>query len=287
MRLLLAFILSTTAAFGCFIETHDQIVILNQGDDFSALVKNSDCSSQEQERFVDFARNAQGTITALTFNKIFPNTTLRPERVQIHSLSDQMAMHGLLPKHGQVITANRLNDRAFIALNRDQRFDLECPACTSVGENTVKFTIRDQLGLKHSTQWFKVRIGVPTKAYVATKVHQASLNPLDPSGFEIKTIITDRPQELAHAEMPLHFYKISRTLSPGEELKRGQISPVQLVRPGVEAHITVQDGGVLIKGIATPLSFGVYGETIKLKNNRSSRTIMGKVVDHNKVIVEL
>lgn len=287
MRFLLAFIFSTTAALGCFIETHDQVLILNQGDDFSALVKNSDCNGEVQGRFVEFARNAQGTITTYSFNKIFPGITLKPERVQFHSLADQMAMHGLLPKNGQVMSAARLNDHAFIALTNDQRFDLECPTCNSVGENTVKVTVRDNLGLKQATRWFKVTIGVPTKAYVSTKVHQATLNALDATGFEVKTIISDRPQELASTELPLHFYKVSRTIAPGEELKRSHISPVQLVRPGVEAHITVQDGGVLIKGIATPLSFGVYGETIKLKNSRSSRTIMGKVVDHNKVIVEL
>lgn len=287
MRFLLAFIFSTTAALGCFIETHDQVIILNQGDDFSALIKNSDCNSDIQERFVEFARNAQGTITTQTFNKIFPNTTLRPARVQFHSLNDQMTMHGLLPQNGQILTANRLSDSAFIALRNDQRFDLECPACNSVGENTVKLTIRDQLGQRHATKWFKVRVGVPTRAYVATKVHQASLNALDATGFEVKTIVSDRPQELAAADIPLHFYKVARTISPGEELKRSHISPVQLVRPGVEAHVTVNDNGIQIKGIATPLSFGVYGETIKLKNNRSSRTILGKVVDHNKVIVEL
>src|SRR5690606_5038522 len=163
----------------------------------------------------------------------------------------QMAMHGLLPNNGQIIGATRLNDRAFIALNNDQRFDLDCPSCTSVGESTVKLTVRDNLGIKQSTQWFKVTVGVPTKAYVATKVHQATLNALDAGGFEVKTIISDRPQELASTELPLHFYKVSRTITPGEELKRSHISPVQLVRPGVEAHITVQDGGVLIKGIAT------------------------------------
>lgn len=274
-------------ASACFIETYDQVLILSNEGDFSSLIKKSDCDNEELGRFVTFAQNAQGLVTAKIFNNAFPSINLRPARVQFHNLEEQLSMRGILPTEGRVVSAKRLNGNSVISFNSNQRLEFDCSSCPSTGDNTIKVTTRDSLGTAQATNWVGTSVGVPVKALVATKNHRASLKPIDATGFVEKTIISTKPQSLLNKSFPVHFYKLSKNISPGETLLRSQVSPVQLVRPGTEVRVTLKDAGITINGTAQPLSYGVLGQVIKLKNTRSSRIIWGKVVDTNSVVVEL
>lgn len=283
---LLTFFISF-ASHACFIKTHEQVLIVNKSDNYSKLVKSSDCNDETLRRFVNFAKAAQGTVSAHSFSQSFPGVTLEPSRVKFLTLEDQLSLRSILPNDGRVIEASRISGDGFISMSHDQRLDIECPTCSRAGESSVRVNIKDNFGAIQKTHWFKVTIGVPTQAFVATQTHKAGLLALDPKGFEMKTIFSAKPHQIVSSSTPLQFYKIARNLSAGEILETSNISPLQLVKPGVEAQVTVTDKNVTINGTATPLSYGVWGETIKLKNTRSSRIIMGKVVDHNKIVVEL
>tara|TARA_R110000868_G_scaffold132566_4_gene343745 strand:- start:2932 stop:3774 length:843 start_codon:yes stop_codon:yes gene_type:complete len=271
----------------CSIETFDQVLILSQEGDFSNLIKKSDCDREQLGRFVNFAKNAQGPVQAHVFKNTFKDIAISPDKVVFRTLDDELSRRGILPTEGKILEAKRLSGLSALTLNKNQYLDLDCASCPSTGENTIRVRIRDYLGTNQSTHWITAEIGVPTKALVATKNHSAGLNAIDTSGFEQKNVYSSKPNQLLSANLPLHFYKLSKAIAPGETLLKSQVSPLQLVRPDTDVSVLIQDGAITIHGSAKPLSYGVHGQRIKLKNSRSSRIIWGKVVDTNKVVVEL
>lgn len=283
----LLFTFFSQSSFTCEIETYAQIVILDTSADHSRLIKNTNCANEELSSFINFVQTAQGTVSAQAFQQILPGVELKPSRIRFYNLQAQMNSHSLLPNEAQIVQASQINGQSFIAANAHEQIDFECQSCPAAGEHTLKISVRDVLGGKKTDHWAKVNIGVPVTAFVATRAQQAHLNALQSDGFEIKTIISTNPQEILNSETPIHFFKLSRAISPGETLKRSIVSPIQLVRPGVTSALTVRDSNIVLNGFALPLSYGVWGEVIKLKNQKSSRIIMGKVIDHNKVVVEL
>lgn len=284
---LIFFISFVQSALACTIETYSHILILNKNESYTNIIKKSDCTKDILGQFATFASAAQGTISSDSFQRSFPGITLKPDRVRFSSLEEYLEQRAFLPKEGRLINVSKLNGSGVIVIAEGQRFDVSCDTCPSTGVNTLKLVMRDNLGQQLNTHWLKVEIAIPAKAFVAKRHFPASFDGLDPTGFEIKTILTSKPQSLASTNAPIQFFKLSRSLAPGAVLERDNISPVQLVRPGSEVSVIISDGNVLINGSAAPLSYGVWGESIKLKNIRSSRIITGKVVDYNKVIVEL
>lgn len=271
----------------CFIETYDKILILSDGANNSKLIKRSDCDSSTLADFASFASKAQGRISQRFISKALPKVKLIPSEVTFLNITEQLNIRSILPRDGRVTKARKINGEGFIGLTKDQRFDIDCSSCPSIGEHTLKIVIKDTLGQVKETQWVKAAIGVPTRALVAKRSVTATLGAINASDFAVKTIISEQPQKLLPADFPLHFHKISRSLSGGELLTRANVSPLQLVRPGVPAQVTIKGSGITVSGSASPLTYGVWGEVIKLKNTNSQRVIMGKVVDHNKVVVKL
>tara|TARA_R110000868_G_scaffold100128_1_gene275353 strand:+ start:18045 stop:18917 length:873 start_codon:yes stop_codon:yes gene_type:complete len=285
---LLTILFSFSASAGsCFIETYDQILILSKQGDFSNLVKKSNCNNEQLGRFIVFAQNAQGPVQSFVFSNTFKDISITPQKVVFRTLDDELSRRGILPTEGKILEAKRLSGLSALTFAKDQKLDLDCASCPSTGENTIRIRIRDSLGSSQSTHWITTEIGVPTKALVATRSHAPGLNAIDPSGFVQKNIYSSKPNQLLSAAIPLHFYKLSKTIAPGETLFKSQVSPMQLVRPDTDVNVLIQDGAITINGSAKPLSYGVLGQRIKLKNSRSSRIIWGKVVDTNKVVVEL
>jgi len=273
--------------FACSLETHHQILILNKTENLKKIIKKSDCDQETLAQFAQFASNANGVIGPRVFSQLFKNVTISPAKVRFISLNDKLRDSDLLPKDARLEEVKKLNGSAVVVADHDQRLEITCSGCPSVGDNTLRITLRDQLGQELQSHWVQASIAVAINTLVANTTIPSGLAALTPSHFTRKTIYSTKPHALVNSNLPIHFYKISRPLVAGEALEKSFISPVQLVRPGAQVQVTVRDNNILLHGMAVPLGHGVYGQRIQLKNLKSSRIISGTVVDHNKVLVEL
>lgn len=271
----------------CTLSTHAKILILSNDGDFSKLIKSSDCNDQSISSFVSFARNARGQIKPALLSKLFPEITFSPSTINFVSLQEALENKSLLPNEASLISASKLNRSSLIGLEDDQRLELECRSCPTTGMHNIKISIRDNLGQYLSTEWVKAEVGVPVKALVSNSTQTPTFKAIDPRQFIVKTIISSNPQSLVQPNTPVQFFKFSKTINSGEVLQKDHISSMQLVRPGTQAKVLIKDGTITINGFADPLSYGIYDQTIKLKNSKSSKIFWGKVIDNNSVVVEL
>ncbi|PIP91092.1 MAG: hypothetical protein COW79_03310 [Bdellovibrionales bacterium CG22_combo_CG10-13_8_21_14_all_38_13] len=290
MRLIFSFLLifsSSVFSNDCTLSTHAKVLILSNDGDFSNLIKKSNCNDQSVSNFVNFARNARGHIKPTLLAKLFPEITFSPTSIEFVSLQEALENKSLLPNEASLMSATKLNRSSLIGLENDQRLELECRSCPTTGFHNIKISIRDNLGQYLSTEWVKAEVGVPVKALVSNSTQTPTFKAIDPSLLITKTIISSNPENLVRAKTPVQFFKFSKTINSGEVLQKDHISSLQLVRPGTQARVLIKDGTITINGFAEPLSYGIYDQTIKLKNSKTSKIFWGKVIDNNSVVVEL
>ncbi len=277
----------TSFANDCNIETHKKVLILSQEGDFSQLIKKSDCNTETNASFVNFSRNARGIVKNQLLSKLFPNVQFNPEEIEFVTLQDLLDAKALLPKEGSIIKASKFSRSSIFGVDKDQRIEVECRSCPSAGHHSIKISHRDSLGQYLKTEWIKAEVGVAVRALVSKTTQIAKFAAIEPNTLISKTIISSNPQNIVSPSTPIQFYKFSKTLNSGETLKRDHISPLQLVRPGTQAKVLIKDGSITINGFAEPLSYGIYDQSIKLKNSKTSKIFWGKVIDNNSVVVDL
>ena len=83
------------------------------------------------------------------------------------------------------------------------------------------------------------------------------------------------------------FFKPTKTLKKGVPLLKRNLVPVKLVRSFAPVKIILSNKGIKLSGIAIAKKGGHYGEVIPLKNKKGKRIIFGKIIDFNKVKIEL
>lgn len=81
--------------------------------------------------------------------------------------------------------------------------------------------------------------------------------------------------------------RLTRNLTQGEPILRAHLSEPVMVKRGSLVTVVVEEGALRISTRGIALENGGEGETIRVKNMSSQRTIFGKVVDSATVRVDL
>ena len=85
----------------------------------------------------------------------------------------------------------------------------------------------------------------------------------------------------------LKFYKTNKPLRTGEILKLSDLNAINLVRAGLKTDVVLENQMVRIKTQGICRSNGTIGELVEVYHAQKNKKYLGRVVDINKVLVEL
>ena len=85
----------------------------------------------------------------------------------------------------------------------------------------------------------------------------------------------------------LKFYKTNKPLKAGEILKKSDLNAVNLVRAGLKTDVVLENQMVRIKTSGISRGNGTIGELVEVYHPQKNKKYLGKVIDINKVLVEL
>ena len=159
--------------------------------------------------------------------------------------------------------------------------DISCNDCKKLGKNKVKVSVND------SVKWFEIEVLKPITAVVAKKELGLSYKSINSSSVEEKTIYTSDDKSIFKDFKQVSFYKTNKIISPGEVIKKRDLSPINLVTYGVPVKITLDSNGIKLTGTATPLSTGKLQDFIKVRNTKTKKVFTAKIIGLNEVKVEL
>ena len=182
---------------------------------------------------------------------------------------------------------NSLNGIKSLGLVEGEQLKANCESCTSFGEKNVKIDIVNPLQNTTRTVWFSSRIMAKIKIFKAKRNLSFQQGHLDADDFYTDEIFTSNPENALTSLNNIQFYKANRTIVQGSVVSNLDLQAVNLISFGTPVNVTLKNQNINLQRTAMPTRSALFGETIELRNPNNNKIIAGKVVDYNKVVIEL
>ncbi len=285
MKLLLSFVLLfSLPAFACEYTGLDGILVTKKDIKTEELPLKG-CSPEEQEMFKNTLVNLEGNISAFQLNEIlgFANFKLNQDRLIITSLN-KMTRQQLALKDNIHVSA-RNNSPALISFQSHDHLSLFCNGCLYGENQTLTLHVKNILG---ETAQKLINVDFRT-LFTAYRVLGATAAFAQIPSDNIEVVQTDSIPHTSFLEDPAHlkFYQTNKALKAGELIKMSDLSPSRIIKAGIRSELILENKFIKIKTHGIPRSSGVIGEFVEVYHPEKKKKYYGKVIDINKVHVDL
>ena len=262
---------------------------LNSND----IIKESSCEINVSLKLSQIISNSSGT-TGTDFlkkelEKEFLNYEIEiiPKKLSLFELN--IAFRDQLMVNGNFFFDNTksLNAIRSIGLTEGEQLKIYCESCNSLGEKNVKIDITNILKNSTRTLWFSTQAMAKVKVFKAKRTLSFQQKNLQPEDFYSEEIFTTNPDNAVTSISDINFYKPNRTILQGTTVSNLDLQPVNLINFGTPVTVILKTQNIYLQRKAMPLRSAQLGETVELKNPNSNKIMAGKVIDYNKVVIEL
>ncbi|MFT6068646.1 MAG: flagella basal body P-ring formation protein FlgA [Bacteriovoracaceae bacterium] len=279
----------------CSIESYDKIYYIptKGAKNHKSLIKDSDCPSSIQSAFISKIYQSSGLLTSkvLNYDSKFKKSgyivNLIPNRIRVSNLKDSLKEKFNLGSLWSFSKLKFVNKLTTLGLSKEDTLSFGCEFCHTTGEKNISLVIYNPIKNYSKTYWASATVLVSTKVLVPNRSISPSEPQLTPSDFKLKSLSVTRPEKYFTNIEQLVFYKVNKPISANDGLLFTDLVPVNLVSAGTPTKIILRSKTLQVEGTAIPSQSGKFGEVIRLRNPKTKRMITGKVVDFNKVMVDL
>lgn len=277
-------ILSTTVMADCKLETFDRIIKINKNQD-QKIIKSTDCSQQVQQTFMSFISSASGSLNAAHLRRYFKQESQIDIEITPSSFTVS-TMKGLIEeniKEGGIIvkSVTSLLSQSSLNLNQSDNLTIDCKNCKKPGQKNIVALVNNK------KIWLNALIHRERTAYVLARSLVNLNQKLDASYFK-QVKIADNGNTLFFNDINnIRFYKPTKLLRAGDTVKKYDLRSRVLVKFGQKVQVNILKNNIKLGTKAIARRNGHIGDVIELINQKSKKVISAKVVDFNKVEVEL
>ena len=254
------------------------------------IIKSSTCENKVKRKFYSLLSSSTGAISKTHFQRIMGkdiSVKISPQKIEIVELEDILKNSYPLRKNWSFQKTHFSGQQQLFPYDNSERVQINCQNCENVGSKTFQVYFHDILRGKKRVVWGNTRVVIQTRSLVALRTLRANI-PLKPEDFKEQLSYTTGLENLFFTNKKnLAFYKSNRNLKEGLPLKASDVSSLNLVSSGRPVKIFIEGKGMSLTSMALPLRSGKLGETIQLKSIKGDKNIIGKIVDFNKVKIDL
>jgi flagella basal body P-ring formation protein FlgA len=293
--LLTIFLMSTNSnASECKIELFSKVYRLAENQALQArdIINNSDCPPEVTNQLATLVSSSVGTVGVDFFKnelqKDFADiqlnfSTTKLSLLNLHSvLRDQ-----LLPNTNLFFTqARSLNGLSTLGLVDGEQIRAICDSCQSFGEKTIKIDITNIVSNTNRALWFSSKIMAKIKVVKANRGISFQQKNLNPKDFYFDEVLTMNPDNVLTSLDNISFYKTNKTIMQNSIVSNLDLQAVNLVNYGTPVIVTLKNNTISLQKSTMPIRSARFGESVELKGP-NNKNITGKVVDFNKVVIEL
>ncbi|MDO9181242.1 MAG: flagellar basal body P-ring formation chaperone FlgA, partial [Bacteriovorax sp.] len=185
------------------------------------------------------------------------------------------------------LNSKSLNGLQALGLVEGEQLKINCESCNSFGEKNIKIDITNPIQNSVRTLWFSSRIMAKIKVFKAKRNLSFQQGHLTTEDFYAEDIYSGNPDNALTTLENIYFYKSNKTILQGAVVSNLDLQPVNLVNYGTPVTVTLKNQNINLQRTAMPVRSALFGEVIELRNPNSNKIIAGKVVDYNKVVIEL
>lgn len=268
--------------YSCEIKTYPFIIKINNVLD-DQLIQSSTCSDEVSSSFVNAIQNAEGIIPADRLKNLMEHSTpelvIKPKKINVLSLSEEVSTK---LKHKYVIKdLKSLYGNSSFNLDKKEEIEIECSSCDKLGHQNIKLVIN------HKTHWLTAKIGKKISVYKTARQITTQEKLLIPSDFNQESIITYKPESYFMNIDDIKYYRINRHLPQGTPLRSYHLTSKNLIQFGQKVNVNILNKSIQLKTTGIAKKAGKLGDFINIENPKSKKKYLGKVIDYNKVEVQL
>jgi flagella basal body P-ring formation protein FlgA len=280
---------------GCAVELFSKVYRLetNQTLSSSDIVHASDCDSMVLNKISQIVSNSNGTVGAdflkREIAKDYPTLALEisPRKTALLDLNSSMRDQLTSGSNLYFLDTKSLNGLRSLGLIEGEQLKVNCESCSTFGEKNLKIDITNPLANSIRSVWFTSKIMAKIKVFKAKRSLSFQQKHLDTEDFYADEIFTANPDNILTTLENIHFYKTNKTIIQGAVVSNFDLQAVNLINYGTPVSVTLKNQNINLSRKAIPSRSALFGETIELRNPNNNKIIAGKVVDYNKVVIEL
>lgn len=279
----------------CSIDLFAKVYRLEKNQILSStdIIQKSNCDVSIVVKLAQIISSSNGTIGASflrnELKKDFSTSTIEisPRKISLldlnSTLRDQLTSNSNL----YFLESKSLNGIKSIGLSEDEQLKATCESCSSFGEKNIKVELSSPFKPSSKTFWFSSKIMALVKVFKAKRSLSYQQKKLETDDFYSDEIYTSNPDNVLTSLANIKFYKPNRNIIQDAVVSNLDLQPVNLISFGTPVSVSLKNQNINLQRTAMPTRSALFGEVIELKNPNNNKIIAGKVVDYNKVVIEL
>lgn len=286
--LFLVFLFSASS-WSCEVTLPHNILVFGEGKSASSLILAHECDPKAISDLHETILSIDGRIASFQLEEMLKikghSIYVNPSSVLVQQLKSLIREQIILPPGVQARETRPVNNSAALSLANGDRVDVSCQTCLYGLQQPINVTIRSSDGTKQS-HFASVDFKKMVKAYRITSA-TPSFSDIHPA-----TIMESFVESIPHTDLvtdleSLKFYKTNKPLKAGDLLRRSDLNALNLVKAGLKTDVIMENAMVRIKTQGISRSNGAIGEFVEVFHQQKNKKYQGKVIDINKVLIEL
>jgi hypothetical protein len=285
----LFFILAAKLSIACEVHLPQNLVILGESADFSQVIQHTGCSDENIRSVNETLGSVEGKITSFQFVEILKSknhdVVIQPNMIQVQHLKHLVREQLLIPPGVQLRSSEAVNSPNYLAVAPGDRIDIQCIGCLFGSQQPLNVNV---IGFDGSNRSLTVKADFKkmVRAYRVLSFHPAF------SEIQSSSLKEEYIESIPHTDLitnleTLKFFKSNKPMKAGELLRQSDLNALSLVRAGVKTEVIIENDLVKLKTSGISRSNGTLGEFVEVFHPQKNKKYLGKVIDINKVLVEL
>ncbi len=285
----LSLIMTSISTWGCSVALPGLMVILGEGQTQNFFTQK-DCSEAKITDLYQLLTKLDGRISSAQLSEMMSSRghagmQFTPYMIQVTQLKSIIREQLLLPAGMQVKATRSVNTGNILALSPGDQLSLSCEACLYGTQQPVNVDIKGFDGTYRSMV-VTADFAKMVKAY-RTTTYLNSFSDVNQDSIKEEYVESIPHTDLVSDLSVLKFYKTNKPIRNGELLRLSDLNAVNLVKAGLKTDVILENQMVRIKTQGISRNNGTLGELVEVYHAQKNKKYQGKVIDVNKVLVEL
>lgn len=290
MNIILACLLFCCSfAYACKVTLPSQLIVLGQEGYPGSHLQSENCDDSTINDLHALINNLEGRVSSSRLVGVMASQghtlSVEPQMIQIQQLRSIVREQLPLPQGIQVKATSSVNMPNLLAIAPGDRLEVRCSQCLYGSQQALNVAVvgfdgtrKDFIAAADFKKMVRAyRVVTPLSSFSSISEHDLK------EEYTEAVPHTDLVMDLN----TLRFYKTNKALKPGSLLRQADLNAFSLVKAGLKTEVLLENSMVRIKTEGISRSNGAIGDIVEVYHPDKKRKYQGKVVDINKVLVEL
>ena len=277
----------------CLVELYSKIYRFDkdQGLGMTDIIKSSTCDEQTNKKITQLITNGDNDLYISKIEKAIADQEvhLTPRKISFALVSELLRTQLTANSNLYFLDIHSLNNTHALSISENETLKANCEACTTLGEKNIKIEISNPINNTLKANWITSKIMAKIKVFKAKKTLSFQQKNLTADDFYSDEIFTSMPDNVLGSLDNIAFFKPNKTILQGSVIGNMDVQPVNLVNYGVPVKVILKNQNIGLTKTMLPTRSAQFGESVELHVGGvgENKTISGKVIDFNQVVIEI